>query len=206
MALLRSHPEGHRRLHGVRARCRSSTPRRRCTPRGSCPTCGRAPPGVEVVAMHALARLMLGPTFRNIQASWVKEGPKLAQLLLDRGRQRPRRHADQRVHLDVGRRPVRPARAARPSCGASSATPAASPRSATPLYTLVRTLRRRRGRGLAPRQDRGRGGALRLLSAARSRRASSASRRGSPRRRPVVLMPSHARLTTPIDGGRLWRK
>src|SRR5713101_6594648 len=41
--------------------------------------------GVEVVKMHALARLMLGATFRNIQASWVKEGPKLAQLLLDAG-------------------------------------------------------------------------------------------------------------------------
>src|SRR5256712_1410020 len=41
--------------------------------------------GIEVVTMHALARLMLGPTFRNIQASWVKEGPKLAQLLLAAG-------------------------------------------------------------------------------------------------------------------------
>ncbi len=41
--------------------------------------------GVEIVRMHALARLVLGPTFRNIQASWVKEGPKLAQLLLDAG-------------------------------------------------------------------------------------------------------------------------
>ena len=41
--------------------------------------------GLEVVKMHALARLMLGPTFRNIQASWVKEGPKLAQLLLSAG-------------------------------------------------------------------------------------------------------------------------
>ncbi len=41
--------------------------------------------GVEVVLMHALARLMLGPTFRNIQASWVKEGPKLCQLLLTVG-------------------------------------------------------------------------------------------------------------------------
>jgi 7,8-didemethyl-8-hydroxy-5-deazariboflavin synthase CofH subunit len=41
--------------------------------------------GIEIVRMHALARLMLGPTFRNIQASWVKEGPKLAQLLLDAG-------------------------------------------------------------------------------------------------------------------------
>src|SRR5262250_1464328 len=41
--------------------------------------------GIEVVKMHALARLMLGPTFRNIQSSWVKEGPKLAQLLLASG-------------------------------------------------------------------------------------------------------------------------
>ena len=41
--------------------------------------------GVEVVLMHALARLMLGPTFRNIQASWVKEGPKLCQMLLTVG-------------------------------------------------------------------------------------------------------------------------
>jgi len=38
--------------------------------------------GIEVIKMHALARLMLGPSMRNIQASWVKEGPKLAQLLL----------------------------------------------------------------------------------------------------------------------------
>src|SRR5437667_4727064 len=41
--------------------------------------------GIVVVKMHALARLMLGPTFRNIQSSWVKEGPKLAQLLLSAG-------------------------------------------------------------------------------------------------------------------------
>ncbi|MDO8477393.1 MAG: 5-amino-6-(D-ribitylamino)uracil--L-tyrosine 4-hydroxyphenyl transferase CofH [Candidatus Rokubacteria bacterium] len=41
--------------------------------------------GVEVVCMHALARLMLGPVLPNIQASWVKEGPKLAQILLDAG-------------------------------------------------------------------------------------------------------------------------
>jgi 7,8-didemethyl-8-hydroxy-5-deazariboflavin synthase CofH subunit len=41
--------------------------------------------GAEVVVLHALARVMLGATFRNIQASWVKEGPKLAQLLLDAG-------------------------------------------------------------------------------------------------------------------------
>jgi 7,8-didemethyl-8-hydroxy-5-deazariboflavin synthase CofH subunit len=41
--------------------------------------------GVEIVRMHALARLLLGAVLRNIQASWVKEGPKLAQLLLDAG-------------------------------------------------------------------------------------------------------------------------
>jgi FO synthase subunit 2 len=41
--------------------------------------------GTEVVRMHALARLYLGATIPNVQASWVKEGPKLAQLLLDAG-------------------------------------------------------------------------------------------------------------------------
>src|SRR5205809_3211530 len=41
--------------------------------------------GVEVVKLHALARLMLGDALRNIQSSWVKEGPKLAQALLDAG-------------------------------------------------------------------------------------------------------------------------
>jgi FO synthase subunit 2 len=41
--------------------------------------------GAEVVRVHALARLMLGPTLRNIQCSWVKEGPKLAQVLLAAG-------------------------------------------------------------------------------------------------------------------------
>jgi len=41
--------------------------------------------GVEVIRMHALARVLLGPVLRNIQASWVKEGPKLAQALLDAG-------------------------------------------------------------------------------------------------------------------------
>jgi 7,8-didemethyl-8-hydroxy-5-deazariboflavin synthase CofH subunit len=41
--------------------------------------------GREVVAMHALARVFLGPSLRNIQASWVKEGPKMAQYLLTCG-------------------------------------------------------------------------------------------------------------------------
>ena len=41
--------------------------------------------GMEVVRMHAVARLMLGGSIRNIQSSWVKEGPKLAQYLLAAG-------------------------------------------------------------------------------------------------------------------------
>ena len=43
------------------------------------------PSGVEVVKLHAVARLMLGASIRNIQSSWVKEGPKLAQYLLAAG-------------------------------------------------------------------------------------------------------------------------
>jgi FO synthase subunit 2 len=43
------------------------------------------PSGHEVVKMHAVARLMLGTTVKNIQTSWVKEGPKLAQYLLSAG-------------------------------------------------------------------------------------------------------------------------
>jgi FO synthase subunit 2 len=39
----------------------------------------------EVIKMHAVARLMLGEAFRNIQASWVKEGPQMAQFLLSCG-------------------------------------------------------------------------------------------------------------------------
>ncbi len=41
--------------------------------------------GIEVVRMHAVSRVVLGKYLRNIQASWVKEGPKLAQILLDCG-------------------------------------------------------------------------------------------------------------------------
>ena len=43
------------------------------------------PSGMEVVMLHALARLMLGSSIPNLQSSWVKEGPKLAQYLLTAG-------------------------------------------------------------------------------------------------------------------------
>ena len=53
--------------------------------RGLVPGGRQGATGVEVIKMHALARLILGPTFRNIQSSWVKEGPKMAQYLLAAG-------------------------------------------------------------------------------------------------------------------------
>ena len=43
------------------------------------------PSGDDVVALYAIARLMLGASFRNIQASWVKEGLRTAQWLLSCG-------------------------------------------------------------------------------------------------------------------------
>jgi 7,8-didemethyl-8-hydroxy-5-deazariboflavin synthase CofH subunit len=41
--------------------------------------------GAEVIRMHAIARIMLHGHIHNIQCSWVKEGPKLAQVLLASG-------------------------------------------------------------------------------------------------------------------------
>ncbi len=41
--------------------------------------------GAEVIRMHAIARIMLSGWIDNIQCSWVKEGPKLAQVLLSAG-------------------------------------------------------------------------------------------------------------------------
>lgn len=41
--------------------------------------------GEEVIKMHAISRLMLHPHIKNIQVSWVKEGPKLSQWCLEAG-------------------------------------------------------------------------------------------------------------------------
>jgi 7,8-didemethyl-8-hydroxy-5-deazariboflavin synthase CofH subunit len=53
--------------------------------RATQPGVSPGPTGDDVVRLYAVARLMLGPTFRNIQASWVKEGPRVAQWLLSCG-------------------------------------------------------------------------------------------------------------------------
>jgi FO synthase subunit 2 len=53
--------------------------------RGSLPDLRRGPTGNEVIRFYAISRLYLGATFRNIQASWVKEGLRQAQWLLSCG-------------------------------------------------------------------------------------------------------------------------
>ncbi len=47
--------------------------------------CRPGPTGLEDVKMHAVSRLVLGRDFKNVQVSWVKLGPKLAQLCLNAG-------------------------------------------------------------------------------------------------------------------------
>ena len=43
------------------------------------------PTGMDVVKVHAIARIMLNNWIPNIQASWVKEGSRMSQLLLSAG-------------------------------------------------------------------------------------------------------------------------
>ncbi len=53
--------------------------------KGTIPDIRPGATGEEVIKMHAIARIMLYPHIRNIQVSWVKEGPKLAQWCLNAG-------------------------------------------------------------------------------------------------------------------------
>ena len=43
------------------------------------------PTGTDVIKVHAIARIMLNNWIPNIQASWVKEGSRVSQLLLTAG-------------------------------------------------------------------------------------------------------------------------
>ena len=43
------------------------------------------PSGMDVIKVHAIARIMLNNWIPNIQASWVKEGSRMSQLLLTAG-------------------------------------------------------------------------------------------------------------------------
>ena len=43
------------------------------------------PDGNEVIKIHAVSRILLNQYVKNIQVSWVKEGPRIAQILLNAG-------------------------------------------------------------------------------------------------------------------------
>ena len=93
----------------------------------------------ESLLMHAVARLALHPAITNIQASWVKLGPAGVGAALAGGRQRPRRHAHERVDLALGRLRARTGDAAG---GDGGADPRERPRPAA----ADDALRRRAGR------------------------------------------------------------
>jgi 7,8-didemethyl-8-hydroxy-5-deazariboflavin synthase CofH subunit len=51
----------------------------------SVPGLRSGPSGTDVLKMHAISRVVLGHHIPNLQASWVKEGPRFTQLLLQAG-------------------------------------------------------------------------------------------------------------------------
>jgi FO synthase subunit 2 len=53
--------------------------------KGLVPGLRPGPTGMEVVRVHAAARIVLGRAIPNLQVSWVKEGPRMTQLLLGAG-------------------------------------------------------------------------------------------------------------------------
>jgi 7,8-didemethyl-8-hydroxy-5-deazariboflavin synthase CofH subunit len=53
--------------------------------RGDVPGVTPGPSGHDVLRVYAIARLMLGASFKNIQASWVKEGLRMGEQLLSFG-------------------------------------------------------------------------------------------------------------------------
>ena len=126
----RAHPRRCRRRPAASpssCRCRSCTwPRRStCSARP-----GAGPTFRETVLMHAVGRIAYHGWIDNIQASWVKIGPRRRPPAAAGRRQRPRRHADGREHLPGRRRHPRPGhgrgrlpragRAARPHASSSA--------------------------------------------------------------------------------------
>jgi FO synthase subunit 2 len=53
--------------------------------RSMIPELREGPTGNDVIRLFAIARLMLGATFKNVQVSWVKEGMRQGQWLLSCG-------------------------------------------------------------------------------------------------------------------------
>ena len=104
----------------------------------------------ETLLVHAVARLALHPWITNIQVSWVKLGPRGRRRRAARGRQRPRRDADERVDLAL-RRAQSTVRSSRPRRWRSSIRSAGRiPRQRTTLYGDVPEERRLASFGAAP--------------------------------------------------------
>ena len=122
----------------------------------------RGPTFRETLLVHAVARLALHPEITNIQASWVKLGPDGHAAGARGRRERPRRHAHERVDLALGRRGLRAGDAAGANGGAD---PLGRPRT-------------------APAHDALRGRARRAASARRSERRRSPNRSIRPCRTP----------------------
>jgi FO synthase subunit 2 len=55
------------------------------TLRQQLPELRAGPTGDDVIRLYAIARLILGPTIKNLQVSWVKDGMRAAQWLLSCG-------------------------------------------------------------------------------------------------------------------------
>tara|TARA_Y100001970_G_C14256199_1_gene875601 strand:+ start:6104 stop:7438 length:1335 start_codon:yes stop_codon:yes gene_type:complete len=53
--------------------------------KNSIPNLRKGPSGVEVLKIHAISRIALNNWIPNIQVSWPKEGPHIAQILLNAG-------------------------------------------------------------------------------------------------------------------------
>ena len=51
----------------------------------SIPNLRKGPTGIEVLKVHAISRIALNNWIPNIQVSWPKEGPHIAQILLNAG-------------------------------------------------------------------------------------------------------------------------
>ena len=80
--------------------------------KGTVPGVRRGATGEEVMKMHAVARLMLNRAHQEHPGLLGQGGPEALPALPKRRRQRSRRHADQREHLDRRRRQPGPARPA----------------------------------------------------------------------------------------------
>ena len=115
----------------------------------------RGPTFREAVVLHAAARLVLDPYITSIQASWVKLGPDGARALPARRRERPRRHAHERVDQPRRRRQPRPGVPARADGGSDPRrgprARASAPRcTATRPPSAVAASLRRRARSRRP--------------------------------------------------------